>query len=85
MRTAPDLIAKLIAVACDDFAQWELVRSRFVLPLQLEILTEVARLTFVDEAGFRTFVGNVMGLVANFKAPALTKSNSIMAPAMPDG
>lgn len=63
----PDLLAKVIATACDSPDQWELVRDRFVLPLQFDILQEVARLTFVDPPGFRRFVGNVMALIGAFK------------------
>ena len=59
----PDFVAKVIAVACDSPDQWEIVRDRFVLPLQFDLLQEIARLTFVDPPGFRRFVGNVMALI----------------------
>jgi hypothetical protein len=59
----PELVAKIIAVAADDAASWEHVKKNFVLPLQLETLTTVAKLTFVDSNGFRAFVGNVLALL----------------------
>lgn len=64
---APDLVSKLIARACDSPDQWEVVRDRFVVPLQFEMVQEIARLTFVDPPGFRRLVGNVMALVEAFK------------------
>ncbi len=63
----PDLVAKIIAAACDSPDQWEVVRDRFVLPLQFECAQEIARLTFIDPPGFRRFVGNVMALIGTFK------------------
>lgn len=63
----PDLVAKIIAAACDSPDQWEVVRDRFVVPLQFEIAQEIARLTFIDPPGFRRFVGNVMALIGAFK------------------
>lgn len=65
----PDLVAKVIAAACDSPDQWEMVRDRFVVPLQFDIAQEIARLTFIDPPGFRRFVGNVMALAGAFKKP----------------
>lgn len=62
---APNLLAKVIAVASDDSDKWEAVRDNFVLPLQLDALTEIAKLTFVDADGFKAFVGNVLALAEN--------------------
>ena len=59
----PDLISKVIAVACDSPDDWQHVRANFVIPLQFEIVQEVARLTFIDPPAFRRFLGNVMALV----------------------
>lgn len=67
LTKAPGLVAKVIAVACDSPDQWEMVRDRFVVPLQFECAQEIARLTFIDPPGFRRFVGNVMALVGTFK------------------
>lgn len=63
----PDIVAKVIAVACDAPDQWEIVRDRHVVPLQFELAQEIARLTFVDPPAFRRFVGNVMALIGVFQ------------------
>lgn len=65
MSSVPDLAAKLIALASDDADSWKFVRDNFVMPLQFNILTEVAKLTFVDTNGFKAFLGNVMALIGN--------------------
>jgi len=67
LTTMPDMVAKVIAVACDSPDQWQHVRKNFVLPLQFDTVCEIARLTFVDPPGFRRFVGNVMSLVGTFR------------------
>lgn len=59
----PDLIAKVIAVACDSPEDWQHVRANLVIPLQFEIVQEIARLTFIDPPAFRRFLGNVMALI----------------------
>lgn len=59
----PDLLARLIATACDSPDDWEMVRDSYPFPLQFEILAEMARLTFNSPEGFRRFVGNVLLLV----------------------
>jgi hypothetical protein len=65
MLAVPALVAKLIAVACDAPDAWTEIRNKYPLPLQFEIVTEVAKLTFVDSNGFKAFVGNVMALAGN--------------------
>lgn len=67
IATMPDLVAKVIATACDSPDQWGHVRKNWVLPLQFDAVTEIARLTFVDPPGFRRFVGNVMALAGAFR------------------
>ena len=67
LMTMPDLVAKVIAVACDSPDRWEHIQKNFVLPLQFDAVSEIARLTFVDPPGFRRFVGNVMALVGTFR------------------
>lgn len=67
LMTMPDLVAKVIAVACDSPDRWEHIQKNFVLPLQFDAVSEIARLTFVDPPGFRRFVGNVMSLVGTFR------------------
>lgn len=71
----PNIVAKLIAVACDSPDQWEFVRDKFVLPLQFDMLQDIARLTFVDPPGFRRFLGNVMALVGAIKGDQRLPSN----------
>lgn len=66
--SVPDLVAKVLAVACDSPDQSEFIRKNWVIPLQFAVLKEIARLTFVDSQGFATFLGNVMGLVNTFKS-----------------
>lgn len=68
----PDLIAKVIATCCDDPDTWAAIKQ-WPAPLQMECLTHIARLTFVDAAGFQTFVGNVLALAQTMRresAPA---------------
>lgn len=65
MLTAPNLIAKLLARACDSPDDWEFVRDTWTLPAQFDAASEVARLTFIDPPAFRRLVGNVMALVGN--------------------
>ena len=65
ITTVPDLMVKIIAVAAecaDDEEAVEVIR-KFVMPLQFEILTQIAKLTFVDQNGFKDFLGKVMALV----------------------
>lgn len=65
---APDLVAKVLARACDSPDEWEFIRDNWTLPAQFEAAQEVARLTFIDPPAFRRLVGNVMALVANFSS-----------------
>lgn len=61
----PNVMAKLIARAADadDKDTWMMVRDEYSVVLQMDILAEIARLTFNDPEGFRRFVGNVLALV----------------------
>ena len=59
----PNLIAKIIARAADEPDAWEMVNADYSVVLQMDILAEIARLTFNDPEGFRRFVGNVLALV----------------------
>jgi hypothetical protein len=65
LSSVPDLVAKLIAEAAEEPDHWLVVRDQYVLPLQLDILKEVARLTFVNPDKFQEFLGNVLGLVGS--------------------
>ena len=58
----PDLIAKIIAVAMDAPDDSEFIRKNLNVALQLEAIVQIAKLTFVDQNGFKAFLGNVMGL-----------------------
>lgn len=59
----PDTLATIIANAADAPEEWEFVRDNYPMALQLEILVEIARLTFESPEGFRRFVGNALLLV----------------------
>lgn len=61
LKQAPRVLAKIIAIAADDLDAWPSV-AKWPIPVQLEALTQIMRLTFTDGADFRTFVGNVLGL-----------------------
>lgn len=61
----PNLAAKLIALAADEEDAWEHVRDNYVVPLQFDILCEIAQMTFVNQDGFKKFLGNVLALAGN--------------------
>jgi hypothetical protein len=65
VTTVPDLMAKIIAVAADCADDQEAIDAvrKYVIPLQFEILTQVAKLTFVDQNGFKEFLGKILALV----------------------
>lgn len=69
IQSVPSLAAKVIAVAADEPSMWGHVQKNFVLPIQFNVLTEVAKLTFIDKNGFKEFLGNVMALLGNAKGP----------------
>jgi hypothetical protein len=69
IQSVPSLAAKIIAVAADEPSMWGHVQKNFVLPIQFNVLTEIAKLTFIDKNGFKEFLGNVMALLGNVKAP----------------
>lgn len=66
-EVAPTMLARVIAVAADDNTD-EAMESilRFPAPLQVDVLTRIARQTFIGPEGFRVFLGNVQALVAAF-------------------
>lgn len=64
LKQIPMLVAKLIALAADDDGAADQVR-KWPVPLQFEIMRQIAILTFVDADGFRKFLGNVMGLAGS--------------------
>lgn len=66
MSQVPGFIAHAIAYAArePEFADKVL---HIDAPTQVKLLKEVAQLTFVDEAGFREFVGNVVAALRSAK------------------
>ena len=63
IQSVPNLAAKIIAICADDPTAADYIKREYVLPIQLEILTKIAKLTFVNEGGFKAFLGNAMALV----------------------
>lgn len=76
--TMPLLIARIIGVAGDDDSDETVfqIATTWPLPLQFEILGQIARMTFVGPEGFRQFLGNVstlmksLGAITNVKNPS---------------
>lgn len=54
----PQVVGYIIAQSCGEPEAVD-IAANLPLPKQVEALTEIAKLTFVDEAGFMVFVGNV--------------------------
>lgn len=79
--SVPALIAKVIALAADDYSEEAVkhIRNEFPAPLQFEALVEIAKLTFVDQNGFKAFLGNVSGLVASVGGGKSNNSPSLPA------
>lgn len=78
-RTAPEMVATIIAAAADEPTAYEKA-ARLPLPIQAKVLTEIGRLTFVDAAGLKKFIADVTTLVRELfgsrpeSAPALNQS-----------
>lgn len=72
--SVPDFFAVVIAQAADAPEDAEYVRNTWPIAVQVDALSEIVRLTFVDETGFRKFVGNVAALLQS--GNALTRSAS---------
>jgi hypothetical protein len=64
INQAPLMAAKIIALAADEPAGEE-AASRLTVPLQVNILSAIARLTFEDIGGPKAFVAMVGQLVGN--------------------
>ena len=58
----PQILAAIIAAAADDIDGIDVIDT-WPLPLQVEGVATVARLTFVDDTSFKNFVGNVLALL----------------------
>lgn len=64
--SVPEFVALIIAYAAgagDDQEAVDHIRNEWSIALQFECLAQIARETFVDEKGFRAFVGNVVALL----------------------
>ena len=85
IASVPNLVAKLIALACDSPDQWALVKEKYVLPLQFDIVREIAVLTFVDNEGFNKFLGNVMALAGNVKGGQRESPATVLGQKSSDG
>lgn len=68
----PEFVAQVIAFAADEPESVDHVRDEWNISLQAEALKAVAAATFVDDAGFKAFVGNAMALLQS--GNALTSS-----------
>jgi len=64
----PIVAGNVIAVASDEPEQWD-VAQKLPVPVQVDALMKIARLTFNDFDGFKKFVGNVLAAVQSAKAP----------------
>lgn len=58
----PSFVAHAIANAAGERDHWEIV-EQLPAPVQVGLIRDIAELTFVDEAGFREFVKNVVAAV----------------------
>lgn len=65
LSLVPQLVAKVIACAMEAPDDAEFIRTKFNAALQMEAIAQIAKLTFVDQNGFKAFMGNVLGLVGN--------------------
>lgn len=77
IQRVPMLVAKVLAIACDA-PEAEAEIGALPLPVQTEMLHEIAVLTFVDGEGFRKFLGNAMAL-ARFGSANRTSANDSQA------
>lgn len=59
----PDLVAKVIAFSAGEPEQWAKVRQ-LPLPVQLECVNAIGRLTFDSEESIRTFIPGLMSLMS---------------------
>lgn len=85
-EAVPRLLSTIIAVASDDLEAIDVI-DEWPMPVQVEAAADVFRLTFVDDEGFRKFVGNVAALLQTGNAltsnSAASKSNREKTPLAP--
>lgn len=79
ISSVPNLAAKLIAISADDPSAADYVKREYVMPLQFDILTKIARMTFVNEGGFKEFLGNAMALFGSRNEQRLDQTPSVPA------
>lgn len=86
LAQAPGFIAAVIAYAAREPQHADKV-LHIDAPTQVKLLRAVAQLTFVDEAGFREFVGNVVAALRSAKGvvPQPSNSASLDASGLPTG
>lgn len=88
-ETVPDMLALIIAHAGDEPDAVDVI-AEWPVPVQVEAAAEVFRLTFVDDEGFRKFVGNAWALVQSGNAltrnapPKKVKTEAVQ-PSLADG
>lgn len=77
LQQFPLLAANIIAVASDEPGAWATAR-KLPVPVQIDALLAVARLTFEDAEGFKKFVGNVTAAMqsASAQAPQVASKTS---------
>lgn len=80
LAQAPEFIAGVIAYAAHEpqFADRVL---HLPAPVQVKLLRAIAQLTFVDEAGFREFVGNVVAALRSARG-VVPQANNEASPAL---
>lgn len=69
----PLLAAKMIALASDE-PNSEAAALRLPMPLQIDIISEIARLTFEDVGGPLAFLGRLVQLAGLVPSPGLPPS-----------
>lgn len=68
--SVPELVALIIAYAADeaDPSTIDYIRDTWPVAVQADALASIARETFVDDEGFRRFVGNVVAVLQSGNA-----------------
>ena len=69
LQQFPLVAANVISLACDEPEAWKNAQ-RLPLPVQVEALLSIAKLTFEDAEGFKKFVGNVIAVLRSASAQA---------------
>lgn len=72
---APDVAARVIALACDEPDQMEKAR-KLVVPLQIEVIKKVLQLTFDEAGGIRNFLTGLRQIASAVIPSLRTDSNT---------